>query len=400
MSREDLRTTTGDAARWVRSEPGIAGRVDPGDLPELLRGGLEVHQGTRVLLYHGGRFAGTLLPGRHDLKGVRKVLGRRDEADATALVVDDGEISVPLQADGLRSADGHRVRLRAEVAVRISDPELFAANQVRDRQRYGVDDLAAFLRREAGQRAGEAVASRAADDLYSGRLRGEVEIELLSRWKPACDRCGLVLLRFQVLRFEVPALAAAEAAEIDEIEVGEGYRRKLREMRGDTAVLGEQARQERLRLDQELDSRRKVFDQEVAEEDVRLDRDGKRRRRIAEVQLDKIRAMEAIRQSARDREAERRARRLVQESEVYSAMPTDKILAMAMARHPHRAAEIAAAFAAVDDGGASREQRRLVDRLTDEHDAGEEAHGDRPMRRCPVHHIKYSSEECPLCAQA
>jgi len=110
--------------------------------------------------------------------------------------------------------------------------------------------------------------------------------------------------------------------------------------------------------------------------------------------------MEAIRQSARDREAERRARRLVQESEVYSAMPTDKILAMAMARHPHRAAEIAAAFAAVDDGGASREQRRLVDRLTDEHDAGEEARGDRPMRRCPVHHIKYSSEECPLCAQA
>lgn len=413
MSPRELRTTTGDGARWVRSDQGIAGRIDPGDLPELLRGGLEVHQGTRVLLYHGGRLAGTLLPGRYDLKGVRKVLGRGNEADATAIIVDDGEISVPLADDGLRSADGHRVRLRAEVAVRVSDPELFAANQVRDGRRYGVDDLAQFLSREAGQRAGEVVAGRTADDLYSGRCRGEVEIELLSRWKPACDRCGLVLLRFQVLRFEVPVLAAAEAAEIDELEIGEGYRRKLRELRGDTAVIGEQAKQERLRLEHELASRRQVFDQEVAEDGVRLTRDGKRRQMIAEVQLDKIRAMEAIRQSAKDREAERRRRRLVEDSEVYSAMKTDKILAMAMARHPHRATEIAGAFAAVAGGGASGDQRRLVDRLTDEHDAGEDGAGDeddgderqaradrRPMRRCPVHQIKYSSEECPLCAQA
>ncbi|MEE8523646.1 MAG: SPFH domain-containing protein [Thermoanaerobaculia bacterium] len=406
MSPQDVRTTTGDGARWVRSDQGIAGRIDPGDLPELLRGGLEVHQGTRVLLYHGGRFAGTLLPGRYDLKGVRKILGRRDEADATAIVIDDGEISVRLTSDNLRSSDGRRVCLRAEVAVRVSDPELFAANQVRDSRRYGVDDLARFLSREAGQRAGEVVADRSADDLYAGRCRGEIEIELLSRWKPACDRCGLVLLRFQVLHFEVPVLAAAEAAEIDDLEIGEGYRRKLRELRGDTAVIGEQAKQERLRLDHELDSRRQVFDQEVAEDDVRLTHDGKRRQMIAEVQLDKIRAMEAIRQSAKDREAERRRRSLVQESELYSAMETDKILAMAMARHPHRAAEIAAAFGAVAGGDASRDQRRLVDRLTDEHDAGDERRetGDErrqaPMRRCSVHQIKYSSEECPLCAQS
>ncbi len=382
MSREDLTPTTGDGARWVRSEQGIAGRIDPGDLPELLRGGLQVHQGTRVLLYHGGRFAGTLLPGRYDLKGVRKVLGRRDEADATALIVDDGEISVLLSASSLRSLDGHRVRLRAEVAVRVSDPELFVANRVRDRRRFGVDDLARFLSREAGQRADEVVAVRRADDLYSGRHRGEIEMELLSRWKPACDRCGLVLLRFQVLRFEVPVLSAAEEAEVDELEIGDGYRRKLREMRGDTAVLGEQAKQERLRLEHELESRRKVFDQEAAEDEVRRTHEGKRRRIIAEVQLDKIRAMEEIRQSGKDREAERQSRRLAEEGELFSKMKTDKILAMATVRHPRRVTEIAPVLRAVDDGDEEEDDRQRI-----------------PMRRCAIHQIKYASKECPLCAQ-
>ena len=31
MSRPDLRTTTGDGARWVRGEQGIAARIDPSD---------------------------------------------------------------------------------------------------------------------------------------------------------------------------------------------------------------------------------------------------------------------------------------------------------------------------------------------------------------------------------
>ncbi len=210
--------------RWLRSEHELASRIDRADLAsESAR--LEVQAGTRALLFHGGRYVGTLPPGSHPLAGVRDELEL--EAEPSVILVDDGEIGLEMAVDDLRSADPHRVSLQAELVLRLVDPELFLANLLRDRARFSVADLSAFLDGEIRGALGEAVATLPAADLDGGRARSRLEMELLARWRGTFERCGFVLQRFRLLGVEVPALeaghrAAAEAA--DRKQSGEARR--------------------------------------------------------------------------------------------------------------------------------------------------------------------------------
>ncbi|HHQ48965.1 MAG TPA: zinc-ribbon domain-containing protein, partial [Acidobacteria bacterium] len=56
--------------RWVRNDHAVAARVTPSGLKGMLRSGLEVQPGTRALLFLGGRYVGTLAPGRHTIESL------------------------------------------------------------------------------------------------------------------------------------------------------------------------------------------------------------------------------------------------------------------------------------------------------------------------------------------
>ncbi len=548
MSQQNLHPTSAGGGHE------IATRIDHEDLSGRLRRGLEVRPGTRALLFVGGRYAGTLAPGRHTLDGVRQKLELRGEGRAAAVVVDDGELGLELEVDGLRSADHHRVGLRAQASIRLAEPELFLANLFRDRPRFRVSDLAEVLQAEVRQTVGEMVATHSAADLHHGRVRTAVEMELLSRWKSTFERNGFALQRLPVLDFELPAFDAAEGLrseaagslvtgeaeregraaffdaeledlrldveiarrrgtlegerervgvdlEIDKIErdldrlerrnpilerllrgetmarmaqlendeewrkfksrvdrqrllddaewteiqtaarlkVGEAemekLRRKLEELRLDTEVQKERAQNERVELQRELEGRRMVFDQEAAEQKARLELDREKHRSVADIQLEKIQRMEEIRQGGKDRAAARERQRL----ELLSTMSSDKILAVALERHPERSAEIRGALEAVQAGEATARDRELYDEMRTEvrevyeraqrldhekflasvtatarHHESEKERVERvavagltaddkkrvPWRRCPVHGIKHLAEEdCPLCAR-
>ncbi|MCP4659757.1 MAG: hypothetical protein GY856_30510 [bacterium] len=567
--------------RWVRREQEIATRIVPGDLQGLLRRGLEVQPGTRALLFVGGRYVGTLPPGRHRLEGLRERLRLGDEGEASAIVVDDGELGLELTVAELRSTDHHQAIVHAEASIRLADPELFIANLFRDRGRFSTSDLSEFLRGEAGQTLRELVARYQAEELHAGRVRGELEMELLSRWKTSFEQSGFVLHRFRVLEIEVPGLeAAGEAraqaadalrldgvkretreaffeeelrgfrldteilrrrgeqeseratveldgelgrlrrdldrlerrnpllkrlqqesllekmgalrsdeewrrfrlqvdrdrlleehewaelrgeteekdarrrilveraqAELEELKLKQGYQLKLLEMRGDTEVTEEQLRRERLRLDHELEARRRVAEAERAE-----------LAGVRALQLETVEQLGRIHQRGKDQEAARKLqteasqaeierKRLAQERETFTAMTPEQILAIAVARHPERSAEIAQAFRGVRTGEADARERELYERLLAEvkaaheksqaldHekfmaglDAGtrhrlrrealDEQEKDRlthvavagltaddkkkiVWRRCSVHpEVKYPADSgCPLCAQ-
>lgn len=208
--REGRRKDRG--IRWVRREQEVATRISPSDLKGLLTSGLEVQPGTRALLFVGGRYAATLSPGRHTLENLRQKLTTLSlsEGEPTAIVVDDGELGLELEVKDLHAADHHNVVLRGQASLRLAEPELFIANLFRDAKSYTLDDLHTFLEREVSRSLRELVMRQKAEDLYTGRASGEIEMELLSRWRATLDRTGFTLNRFRVLDFELPGFEVAE----------------------------------------------------------------------------------------------------------------------------------------------------------------------------------------------
>lgn len=250
--------------RWVRSDQEIATRIVPGDLQGLLRRGLEVQPGTRALLFVGGRYVGTLPPGRHRLEGLRDRLRLGDEGEASAIVVDDGELGLELTVTGLRAADHHPAIVHAQASIRLADPELFIANLFRDRGRFSTGDLSEFLHGEVRQGLRELIARYPAEELHAGRVRSELEMDLLSRWKTSFDQSGFVLHRFRVLEIELPGLEAAgearaqaaDALRLDGVERetrAAFFEEELRGFRLDTEILRRRGAEEGERAAAELD---------------------------------------------------------------------------------------------------------------------------------------------------
>ena len=80
-----------------------------------------------------------------------------------------------LELVDLRTADHHQASLRAELSIRLVDPELFVANLFRDRVRFSLDQLNTFLAGEIRQALRELAALFDADELCAGVEAGSVE---------------------------------------------------------------------------------------------------------------------------------------------------------------------------------------------------------------------------------
>lgn len=261
--------------RWVRDDHDVATRIAPSDLKGFLERGLEVQPGTRALYFVGGRYVATLPPGRHALETLGQRLKIPTDGEPTAIVVDDGELGLEFEIAGLHAADHHNVLLRAQASLRLAEPELFIANMLRDLGRFTVNELQAFLKEEVQQSLRELVARHSAEELYTGRVRAEAEMELLSRWRATLDRTGFALNRFRVLAFELPGL---EEAEDKRSEVGDALAVRLAEREGREAYfdadladfqLGtererrkgvEEGRREEVKVDLEVDKLRRDID--------------------------------------------------------------------------------------------------------------------------------------------
>jgi len=217
--------------RWVRNEHHVAARISPSDLKGRLSSGLEIQPGTRALLFVGGRYIGTLPPGRHTIESLTKKLKFTTEGEPVAIVIDDGELSLEFEVDGLHSADHHNASLFAQASLRMAEPEVFLANLMRDHSVFSVADLAEFLSEEIRVSLRDLVAGHSSEELHRGRVGAAIEMELLSSWKDTLDRTGFVLNRFRVLRFEFPGLEEAE---------------DIRSETGDTITVGEAGRESRV----------------------------------------------------------------------------------------------------------------------------------------------------------
>ena len=220
---------------WQKSAEVFAEKFDAGDIKLLLKGsGLVVEAGTAAILTDGGRFKDVLMPGRYNLDGLaRKINNWGDPPPRTVVLVENGDVVVPLRIDNLRSADGFPVEFYTEVAFHFTEKraEAFLENLFKSRERLSAKEIADILGREIVYAVQNVCHTTNMEDLVKDpQRRTRLEDELSSILGKTLERYGLEIVRVPSAEFtgkEYEQLAA-KSGELEikrrELEFGQRMR--------------------------------------------------------------------------------------------------------------------------------------------------------------------------------
>lgn len=101
--------------RWIRTTGVFAQRLDVGDLKALFQKGLIIEQGNLAILLEDGKYKETLAAGTHNLDSAASTLLRFGlTLPKTVVMVDTGEVGLPLRVSDLKTKEGMSVDFYAE----------------------------------------------------------------------------------------------------------------------------------------------------------------------------------------------------------------------------------------------------------------------------------------------
>jgi hypothetical protein len=222
---------------WQR-EPGVfARRVQVAEMRRLLERGLQVETGTVALLLEGGAIKSVLEPGRHTLDTMkRKLLGLFVFQDPQAvLLVDAGDIVLPLRFTGLRTNEEMAVECYTEVCFRFAPArgEDFIANILKEKEHLSLEGLADWMRQEIRGAVVDLTNASSMQDLVKDpQRRKRIEDSLRGALATALSRAGVELVRVASVEFtgaEYEELrAAAGQIEVKRREIE--FQQRLREL--------------------------------------------------------------------------------------------------------------------------------------------------------------------------
>jgi len=190
---------------WERPGAVLAQRFEVGDVRRLLEKGIQVQSGTAALLLDGGKFKGALGPGRHNLESLARTINHWGSAPPrTAILVDDGDVALPLRIQDLRSAEEIPVEFYGEVAFHLNPKkaEPFLANLMKEKRELRCEDLTEILLPEVRHAVDTlCIASTIEDLVKDPERRLRLEDQLTEALRTALDRYGLELVRVASAEF-------------------------------------------------------------------------------------------------------------------------------------------------------------------------------------------------------
>jgi len=193
---------------WDKPAEVLARRLEVGSIVDLLhKGHVYIQEGTNAVLLQGGRFKDVLKAGEHTLASLgQKINHWGDPPPKTIVLVDSGDVVLPLRVTDLRSAEDIDVTMYAEVSIRLIGNDkagnAFIANIMKQAPELTYSDFAAMLVNELRYAARNMAQTSTVEDLIKDpdrRLR--LEDELSRTLKSATERFGFELVRVSSVEF-------------------------------------------------------------------------------------------------------------------------------------------------------------------------------------------------------
>lgn len=222
--------------RWANRAGVFAEVLEVGDIKRLLKDGLIVSEGTVALLLDSGAYKDWLKPGSHNLDSLaRKINHWGDPPPRTVVLVEAGEVVVPMRAEKLRSAEDLEVRFYGEVVLRF-DPERaqgFLANLLKGLRELTLEEISEALEREVRHAVESFCTTSTVEDIVKdpGR-RLHLENSLKATLERTTESWGIEVVRVSAAEFTGRAYEELrqKSGEVEEKRRDLEFNERLREL--------------------------------------------------------------------------------------------------------------------------------------------------------------------------
>ena len=190
---------------WNKEPTVFAQRFEVGDVKSMLKKDLQVQAGTMALLLDGGKFKGKIDAGRYDPDHfLRKLNHFGNPAPRSVVLVDAGDVILPVRVTQLRSSEGMALEFYGEIVLRFNPDQapLFIENRMKDAAELSYEMLSDLLQGELRHAVDALCTTSTIDDLIRDpERRIRLQDELTSSLKVTLERSGLELVHVSSAEF-------------------------------------------------------------------------------------------------------------------------------------------------------------------------------------------------------
>ncbi|MEI6515088.1 MAG: SPFH domain-containing protein [bacterium] len=204
----------GDVAGGIWQKPAevFAQRFEVGDIKQLLTRGIQVQAGTAAILLEGGVVKEVIGPGRYDVENLAQKLSLWGaKPPRTIILIESGDVVLPMRTKALRSADDIQVEFYAEVCFRFvgANAGRFVENLFKTRDQLSYSEIMDALEMEIRYAVENLCNTSTIEDLVKDpQRRLQLEASLQDTLKVSLDRFGMEIVRVQTVDFDGPAYEA------------------------------------------------------------------------------------------------------------------------------------------------------------------------------------------------
>ena len=192
---------------WRKEPEYYAQRFEVGDIKRELVQKLQVQEGTAAILLESGAVSDVLAAGAHELDSLmRRVNWFGNPPPRSVVLVDVGEVIVPLHVEALRTAEHFPIEFFGEVIVRFKGGKdaarAFTSNVLKSERLCTFSDIAKRLESVVRGPVDEMCTVTSLDDLVRDpERRIRLQERMTARIKEDLDACGLEVVRVSSAEF-------------------------------------------------------------------------------------------------------------------------------------------------------------------------------------------------------
>lgn len=223
---------------WQKAPEKFAERFEVGDLKLADGQTLQVQEGTSAILMDGGEVKHVLSSGIHGMDGMlRKINWFGAPPPRSVVMIDSGEVVVPLRMENLRTAEFYPIEFYGEAILQFAGgtaaAHAFVANVLKESRECLFSDLVERIEPSIRSAVDELCTTSTVEELVRDparriRLRERME----ARLKEDLGACGLEVVRVSSAEFtgEEYEEWASKQGKLEEQRRDEEYRAALRSM--------------------------------------------------------------------------------------------------------------------------------------------------------------------------